>query len=296
VEHLIRLAQPPREAELRLVRPSNVALVSWNARAPRGSIELAALYADGTRSGWIPFARWAEEERRSLGGVDGDFELALDTARAERPPAALLARSDVDLDALWLATPPERKPVARNGAREAALDLDVPAYSQYLASQPTERGLCSPTSLAMLLAFWGLRLGAARVAEGVRDAAYGGTGNWAFNAAFAGSHGFAAATAYLRDLHQVRRFIAAGIPLAVSIAWNEGELPFPPLPASDGHLLVVRGFSAEGAVLVNDPAHRRLRVAYPADAFERAWLGHGGIAYLVAPAERADDLVALANG
>ena len=122
-----------------------------------------------------------------------------------------------------------------------------------------------------------------------------GAGNWAFNTAYAGALGFAAATAYLRDLAHARRFLAAGIPLALSIAWREGELPGAPLPASAGHLVVVRGFSEHGAVLVNDPAQPGVSFVYPRAAFERVWLGHGGVAYLVAPHDRSADLTALAN-
>jgi hypothetical protein len=39
-------------------------------------------------------------------------------------------------------------------------------------------------------------------------------------------------------------------------------------------------------VVVNDPAGEpgAVRRRYPLDAFLRAWLGHGGVAYVVAPA------------
>ena len=116
-----------------------------------------------------------------------------------------------------------------------------------------------------------------------------------FDHVMTGTLGFAAATAYLRDLVHVRRFLAAGIPLALSIAWRQGDLPAAPLPASAGHLVIVRGFTEHGAVLINDPAQPCVCVDYSREAFERAWLGHGGVAYLVAPRGRAGDLTALAN-
>jgi len=312
---LIRLAAPPLETQVPLARPARSALVSWNARAPRGRIDLAASFSDGSRSRWLPFVAWSEAERRSLGGIDGAFELAIDIATGTRPLVALNVRSDVELDALWIASRDEavalREVTSREGtshdaasreitsrsnaAESGALDLQVPMSSQYLEELPGDRGLCSPASLAMLLAFWGTRLAVADVAGGVRDAGFGGAGNWAFNAAFAGALGFAAATAYLRGLAHARGFLEAGIPLALSLAWNEGELAGAPLPVSAGHLVVLRGFTADGYVVVNDPAHARVRATYPPEAFESAWLGHGGVAYLVAPRARAVDLLALAN-
>jgi hypothetical protein len=72
-------------------------------------------------------------------------------------------------------------------------------------------------------------------------------------------------------------------------------LPGAPLDASDGHLVVVRGFTLAGDPLINDPAAPDVAVSYPRAAFERCWLGHGGVALLVAPAVRLDALAAGAN-
>jgi hypothetical protein len=99
----------------------------------------------------------------------------------------------------------------------------------------------------------------------------------------------------LRDLVNVEAFIAAGLPLAVSISWSGEALPGAPLERSDGHILVVRGFDAHGDVIVNDPAQPAVRHVYPRAAFARCWLEHGGVALLVAPPERVEDLLRCAN-
>ena len=99
----------------------------------------------------------------------------------------------------------------------------------------------------------------------------------------------------MRDLGTVDALLAAGLPPALSIAWSAGALPGAPLPASDGHFVVVRGRTPDGDVIVNDPAQPHVRHVYPATEFERAWLGHGGVALLVAPVARIDDLVTAAN-
>ena len=127
------------------------------------------------------------------------------------------------------------------------------------------------------------------------DRAYKGTGNWTFAVAYAGARGLAAAAAYLRDLVTVEAFVAAGLPLALSISWRGDDLPGAPLAQSDGHILVVRGFDAHGDVIVNDPAQPAVRHAYPRAAFARCWLDHGGVALLVAPPERSTTWCACAN-
>ncbi|MBV8367598.1 MAG: hypothetical protein JO036_01520, partial [Candidatus Eremiobacteraeota bacterium] len=121
------------------------------------------------------------------------------------------------------------------------------------------------------------------------------TGNWAFNVAHAGAQGLRAAVAFLRGLEHAGAFVRAGLPVAMSIRWEPGELPGAPLPRSDGHLIVLRGLDGDDA-LVNDPAHPDVATRYPRAALDRVFRAHGGAAYLVAPRERTAELVALANG
>ncbi|HEX2864810.1 MAG TPA: C39 family peptidase, partial [Deinococcales bacterium] len=95
--------------------------------------------------------------------------------------------------------------------------------------------------------------------------------------------------ALLPGLRAAEAFLASGRPLAASVAWQDGQLPGAPLPASGGHLLVVRGFAPNGDVIVNDPAapsDLEVRRAYPRGAFERQWLGHSlGLVYVIEPVE-----------
>jgi hypothetical protein len=282
-----RIEAEPVEAQL----VEAEAVVSWNSRAAAGSLELRVLRRDGERSGWLPYVTWSAQGRRSLSGADGVAAIELDIVRAPSPIAALEVRATAPLDALAVSLPPRHEP-GGGGARVPA--LDVAPRSQYLEDHPLQRGWCSPASLAMLLAYWGHALPTEEVAARVRDDAYGGTGNWAFNAALAGALGLRAAVVHLRGLAHAASFLAAGVPLALSFAWRAGELPGAALESTDGHLAVLVGLDARGDPLLNDPAQPSLRARYGRDAFERAWLGHGGIAYALAPPERAD-LAALAN-
>ncbi len=217
----------------------------------------------------------------------------MDVVHSDVALTAIGVASTVALDAAAVAVPPP--PDARAAPCESTRVLNVPKLSQHLPAFPDERGWCSAASLAMLLRYHGGDADVATVARAVYDASYAGTGNWAFNAAYAGARGLLGVVAYLRGIDHVGAFVDAGLPVAISVAWNQGELPGAPLEHSDGHLLVVRGIEPSH-VVVNDPAHPMIVTRYPRTALDLIFREHGGVAYLVAPRERTAALVALANG
>jgi hypothetical protein len=110
----------------------------------------------------------------------------------------------------------------------------------------------------------------------------------------------------LGSLRGVERFIRAGIPVVTSITFGRGQLSGAPISATNGHLVVVVGFTAKGDVVVNDPAARSragVRRTYARGQFENAWLqrypsggslrGSGGLAYVIR--DRAHPLPARAG-
>jgi hypothetical protein len=81
-------------------------------------------------------------------------------------------------------------------------------------------------------------------------------------------------------------YVSAGVPVIASIRVRPGELDGAPYPKTDGHLLVVRGFTADGNVIVNDPYAEpgSIRRVYQRAQFERVWQdGSHGAVYLIAP-------------
>jgi hypothetical protein len=304
---------------------------SWNADTPDGTwitVEARARRAGGGETRWYSFGTWTSGDRtlqRSTvnGQRDGDARIVTDTLLASTPLVAYQVRVTLARSPGSAATPALRLAAAvasddaavrRAGASApggAAVDLDVPAYSQevHAGQYPQYAGggeaWCSPTSVAMVLAFWKTGPSAAELAwvdrkipdpsvphaaRATYDAAYRGTGNWAFNTAYAASFGLSAFVTQLRSLAEAERFIRAGIPLVVSVSIPPGGLPgflFP--QGTDGHILVVRGFTARGDVIANDPAavsNAAVRIVYPRAAFERVWIGgSGGITYVIHPAD-----------
>ncbi|MDE2573567.1 MAG: C39 family peptidase [bacterium] len=281
------------------------AVPTWNADGQAAlTLDLRARLP-GAWTPWVPLAAWGPGERRSLNGSAEGIALDTDIASFAEPAQALQVRvRDGDpraIRALAAAAPGERNYLASRQPDEHSVDLIVPERSQYV--KEGERGWCSPTALSMLLAFYARRfergdwqLDVERVAAAVYDARYGGTGNWAFNMAFAGSLGLTAFVAYLDDFEHARRFLRQAMPLVISYSWRSGELDGAPLEQSDGHLAVLRGMTSHGDPILNDPAHPRMRAIYPRAQLERLWMeGSRGLTYVVVPHELAAAAVGLAQ-
>jgi hypothetical protein len=277
-------------------------VASWSATTPRGTwIEVAA-QARGRRT-WHPLGRWASGPRsprrtsiagdpevdtdvwRPDGGVDAyRLRLIRHSSRAARPRVHTLG-------AVASAGPVRSTTSSSLTTNERV--LDVPRLSQMTWKAVGGAGWCSPTSVSMVLAHAGTLppttdTGAVdihRAADEVFDPAYDGTGNWSFNTAWAASLTGNAFVTRLRDLRDAERFITAGIPLVASVAYRRGALKGAPTPGTDGHLVVIRGFTADGDVVTNDPAapsERTVRRTYDRAEFERAWLdGSGGLVYVI---------------
>jgi Peptidase_C39 like family len=177
--------------------------------------------------------------------------------------------------------------------------LEVPGRSQLL--YPPDGGVwCSPTSVSMLLAYWAKKLERNELvvpvpvaAEHTYDTVYKGTGNWPFNTAYAAALGDGALhglVARFDSFTQVERLIAAGIPVSISIAFGKGELSGSPMPDSNGHLIVVKGFTPEGDVVCNDPAFpsdETVNVTYRRAELLRAWDHSRRAAYVLWPSGTA---------
>jgi peptidase C39-like protein len=193
------------------------------------------------------------------------------------------------------------------------VELAVPTLSQEVhARQYPQWGgggeaWCSPTSTEMVVEFWGRGPAPAELAwvdqsyadpsvdfaaRSTYDAAYRGTGNWPFNAAYAARYGLDSFVTQLRSLSEAEQFVRAGIPLVASIASRPGELDgFLFSGGTNGHLVVIVGFDAAGNPIVNDPAawsDANVRRVYDRAQFERVWLrGSGGTVYVIHPPEVA---------
>lgn len=168
----------------------------------------------------------------------------------------------------------------------SALDVVIRSQGAYAG----EDGWCSPTSLSMILDFWGRRLGEANlrvdvpeVVESVFDPGWEGTGNWSFNVAYAGSFGsLRGVVNRFEDMAQLEAWVGRGIPVAASVCLH--RLRGAKQGALSGHLVVVVGFDEQGRPILNDPGSmKRPRWTPERNDFRRAWATSRNTVYLIVP-------------
>ncbi len=279
-------------------------IVSWNAEVPAGAglkIEARALYSDHPTK-WFTMGLWSANStphpRTSIRGqqteegrVDTDIltlkqpaegiqlRVTTFTSGTRKPRLKFLGLSLLDSKSAPGGLPP-------NPAAWGRI-INVPERSQMTYENGSV--LCSPTTVSMLLAYWSQRLDrpaldedVPKVAEGVYDPQWGGTGNWVFNTAYAGSfRGMRAYTTRLSDVSELEDFVACGIPVGLSLCYNRlrGKSREP-----SGHLVVCVGFAKNGNVIVNDPGTSQdLRKVFPRANLIDAWNYSRNTVYLVYP-------------
>jgi hypothetical protein len=269
------------EAARLLFEPARSGVLSWNTHAESGRIAFRLLRASRPSGDWLDLAEWRLGGAKSFSPEHDGTRVDIDVIRAAQPFDGIEVRApDVEFELVAFSSPVRARP-SLPYARDALI-LDVPPRSQFEEAE-NERGWCSPASLAMIHAFHGIDRPVAETARAVFDRAYNGTGNWSFNVAYSGKLGLRAVVAHLCNLEHAQRLIERNLPIAISYSWSEGELPGAPLEHSEGHLVVLRGFTRDGDCAINDPAAPNVRVVYPRGAIERIWQRNEGVAYVVAP-------------
>lgn len=306
----------PRE----LAFPARSFILSWEAGWPEGYayvLSLAALVR-GRWTRWYRMGSWSatqalrtsfKGEKDELGAVSVDTLDLAEGASAVRLRVELAA-GDRGLERGGRADAPGRvflsysdpKPSADDlGRRARAPHLEavklggVPAWSQ-MTVPDIGKLICSPSCVAMVLAYWRRGLAAGKLeairaaAAGIYDASFEAYGNWSFACAYAASRGLRAEARRFASLAELRPYLAAGVPVVQSVSWdNEGgrTLGGAPLSKSAGHLTLLVGFDGRGGALMHEPASpddESVPRRYDAAELEARWLGSsGGLAYIIYP-------------
>lgn len=277
--------------------PFDVAVVSWNARhaADCGfGVEVSvAPQADGAFSPWLWIGEWnvavrPAQRREQAEGVRID----VDTLVADTPMRAMRLRVRARstrageprfaLDRLSVAT--WSAPSAPPTAADAVPPLYVPFRSQRSAPEDLASRLCSPTSLAMVLAYHGIDVNVLELAQRAYDPFHDIYGNWNRAVQAAYSFGLPGQVERLRDWSRAAECLSKRQPLVISIAAKPGQLRGAPYASTQGHLLVLRGWSGDGRVAVNDPAAAKAAegvVEYAREDLDVVWLRRGGTTYVL---------------
>jgi Peptidase_C39 like family len=296
---------------------------SWGAFTPPDTwveLQLRAQVA-GRWGKWYRVAAWdsaPQGSRRTSFDeqADADGKLATDTLILAAPAQAAQARvllcaepgADMpELESLALcltamdqAPAPERSaPVASPPSfvlRPSSLPMPL-LLSQYLTDPEQGHRWCSPTAMTMLLAYWHAQTGddrlvpytgpealLARAVPLIYDPGWEGTGNWPFNTALAAALGLTAYVTRLHSFAQLARWVAAGVPVPISIRWKPGQLEGA-IGSGNGHIAVVRGFEG-GRVLMAEPASHdtaAITRSYDAGQLYACWQQAGAAVYIVHP-------------
>jgi hypothetical protein len=255
-------------------------------------------------SPWLYVGDWgrvpaAFERRTEFDGGKIDVDFFTSSATYERVQFRVTAFSgalsaETRLRRVALFPDARRAPAGRVARPAIAAELwqrrlPVPFRSQKAEPSALAPRICSPTSVAMVLAFRGVEQPTSDVASRLFDGAHDIYGNWTRAVQGAFTFGVPGYLARFQEWRSVERMIAQGQPLIISIAAKEGELPGAPYKTTGGHLLVLCGFDKNGDVEVNDPAAADAASGqriYRRVDLDTVWMARGGTAYVLLPRER----------
>jgi len=288
-------------------QPFVALLPSWNLTVDDGlhavvEVRVRAA-ADGRWSPWLFVGEWgsgaipAQESATTAfawGRVATDWVLLDEPADAAQLRVAAFGRSaegdgaGVRIEQLAVCfehadAAPRRAPFPAPRTVALPVEVGVPFFSQRQQRPEIAGRICSPTSVAMVLAASMAPREVEAVAARAFDPRNDIYGNWPRNVQAAWSFGLPGFVTRFDDWDAVARHFAAGRPVVASIGVQPGQLTGAPYASTRGHLIVLRGFDANGDVLVNDPAgatEAEGRVTYRRDELDMVWLERGGTAYV----------------
>ncbi|HON68554.1 MAG TPA: C39 family peptidase, partial [Phycisphaerae bacterium] len=289
--------------------PFNDLVPSWNVELPEGTgFRVEIRMGRKAEDFWTPFyyfGVWGNAPRpetrvieTSQGVIDVDtfrstqafdriqYRFLLTTSAAGKSPVirrvGLAFSNTLGDEAL---AKQHRQPIDPGSPSGWARRLTVPWRSQKAEDPKIAGSICSPTSVSMVLQFYGVNVPTAEVAANVFDREYRIYGNWIRAVQTAYQYGVAGYLQRFGDFEAVKQHIAAGHPVIASIRVDEaGELRGAPYQKSNGHLIVIAGFDANGNLQVNDPAAKTIEagvVTYAKEDMQKVWLDHGGVGYVL---------------
>ena len=282
-------------------------ILSWNVELSARSelvMEARALYP-GRATRYFNLGVWsanpaANPPRSTVGQKNEDGDVLTDTLRLSTQASEFQIRARFRwaggglagrLKFLGLALS-DRAAQSKGDLEPAASGawgkkLGVPELSQM--AYPGGEVWCSPAATAMVLGYWSQALGrddlhrnVPDVAQAIYDRNWPGTGNWAFNTAYAGSFpGMRGYVTRFADISEIEDWVAKNVPVAASVSYGflRGKSE-----KGDGHLVVCAGFTPDGQMIINDPGTRlNVQKIFPRRDFEKAWATSGNTVYLIYP-------------
>jgi len=285
--------------------PFNELLPCWNVDTPEGTgfAVRFRVSTDGTEwSEWYFLGRYGKTPDRvrrvlkdSLGRIDADylltekpcvrfqFRVTFFSTGTQTPRLRLMGVSysnslgDPSLSERFQTS---QKQLHRDCWAKA---LPVRFRSQLWEEPKVRWSVCGPTSLAMVLEYYGINRPTKEIYEKCMDDDLRIFGAWPRQIQVAATYGLTGWLQRFRTWDDVKEQIALGRPVIISAKYKKGVISNAPVEVTSGHIIVVRGFDEDGHVLVNDPVastEDKGVVAYHRDELATAWLEEGGVGYV----------------
>lgn len=164
-----------------------------------------------------------------------------------------------------------------------AIELEVPQKSQMTFPEDIRRRICSPTSIYMVEAYYGVKTEVTDIAKKAYNPIHDMYGIWPQNIWAMSNESIIGYICRIPNFFEVARLLKEGLPLIASINYKKGELTNAAIEQTPGHLVVVVGLQ-DGFVICNDPAadsDANVRRKYKIDEFRKVWIEKKGIAYVL---------------
>ena len=160
---------------------------------------------------------------------------------------------------------------------------DVPMRSQMQLRSDIANRVCSPTSVSMLLDYYEKSADVYDIIDEAQHRPSGLYGVWPANVYAASRRGLMGYLLHVPRWEVAKELLDAGLPLVASVRYAEGELRDGAVRKTDGHLLVVRGYDGDRA-LVNDPAaacDSEVARSYDLRELCAVWLARSAVSYVL---------------
>ncbi len=287
------------------------AIVSVSADIKKGDILVASMLVEGQE---FSFGNFSPLNSKSFSIENKNGRMDIDTLKLYKKGKDFKIRlklfnnsgneNKIKLINIVL-TNREKIPQYVNFKPQKHLKLNVPEISQIKQQVEYNKDICSPTSLTMVLNYYGIKIDTITTASNVIDNSLNIYGNWIFNTSFASTKGLFSYVARInsykelyfyisRNIPVIARinsykelyfYISRNIPVIASITFKNNELKNSPLKKTDGHLVVIKGFDKNGNIIVNDPAamnEKNVERVYDKKEFFNAWIKNKyGTSYII---------------
>lgn len=179
--------------------------------------------------------------------------------------------------------PPDPAPAGGSGARRPDGGLAIPVYNQNAIGARVPSGFCGPTSLKMVLEYYGIK----KDINFLGDKDVGGATPVYIPGVGAGHQAMLDMLRYCglkgstmthgQSIAWLRQQTASGSPVVVSVKGNYGAGW-----TTAGHILVVAGVTPDGRVILNDSAGGK-RITVSGSMFFNAWNASNRMAIVARP-------------